>query len=484
MDSFNNESPLAIRFQNVRKVYRLYDSVGEQALDVLGLAPLRFWRPIRFREFTALKDISLDVGHGERVGVIGRNGAGKSTLLKLLTGNFAPSAGTVRVEGAVQALMQVGLGFHPEFTGFENVQASLAYNGLQGNELTAAIEDVVDFVELGEFLDQPVKTYSMGMLSRLQFAAATAVKPDILVIDEMLGAGDAYFSAKSADRMGRLARSGCTLLLVSHASGQIMQFCDRVVWLEEGAIVMDGAPLAVIKAYEEFTQRLERARYSAAGVTEDGSIIHKPWLRKRLLKDVLHGSSSAEAGYAVNAVHENGANISEGGISRYAAHDDGLRIVSVRVLGVSGQPTSVLQTGEEANIEIEVEGEKDGKFPCHFVILLFTEDGRWLSRHCSERCELTLASGERRIGRLSLDEVRLGAGRYVFSAAIYSELNLKDPSTSRFYDLLTRSFEFRVLGPYPDDPSIFYHPAKWVLPKTSTTHSMCDSKTHVKEGGK
>ena len=148
----------AVRLDDVSKEYRLYESLTDQALDVLGVSGLRFWRALRYRTFTALKDVNLDVERGERVGIIGRNGAGKTTMLKLITGNFAATRGTVHVDGDVQALMQTGLGFHGDFTGLENIRSSLLYNGVTGNGLDDAIEDIVDFCELGDFLNQPVKT--------------------------------------------------------------------------------------------------------------------------------------------------------------------------------------------------------------------------------------------------------------------------------------------------------------------------------------
>ena len=250
----------AIVLNSISKIYRLYDSPSEQALDVFGLSRLRFWRKPKYHERAALEDVSLVVGRGERIGVIGRNGAGKTTLLKLITGNFAPTRGTVVVNGSVQALINIGLGFHPEFTGYENIRASLVYNGLAETELDAAIADIVDFVELDEYLHQPIKTYSLGMQSRLYFATATAISPDILIIDEVLGAGDAYFSAKSAERMKRLTSSGATLLLVSHSMTQILQFCDEAIWIENGRVMLRDASLTVINAYEKFISELERSK--------------------------------------------------------------------------------------------------------------------------------------------------------------------------------------------------------------------------------
>src|ERR1051326_1100641 len=243
-----DQSP-AVVLDGITKIYRLYQSPSEQALDIFGLSRLRFWKKPQYYDHAALEDVSLKVERGDRIGIIGRNGAGKTTLLKLITGNFAPTRGTVTVNGSVQALINIGLGFHPEFTGYENIRSSLVYNGLAESELKSAIDDIVDFVELDEYLHQPIKTYSLGMQSRLYFATATAIQPDILIIDEVLGAGDAYFSAKSADRMKRLTSSGATLLLVSHSMNQILQFCDEAIWIENGRLILRDQSLTVVNAY-------------------------------------------------------------------------------------------------------------------------------------------------------------------------------------------------------------------------------------------
>ena len=216
---------IAISFNDVSKVYRLFATPLDQVIHIFGLNRFGFGRKDAFQDFPALQGINFTIAKGERLGVVGRNGSGKTTLLKLITGNFAPTTGRVEVNGTVQALINTGLGMHPDFSGMDNIRSALMYNGLKPDERQAAIDDVVEFCELGEFIYQPVKTYSLGMQSRLSFATATAIKPDILVIDEIMGAGDAYFSAKSAHRMAKLARSGCTLLLVSHSMQQVLQFC-------------------------------------------------------------------------------------------------------------------------------------------------------------------------------------------------------------------------------------------------------------------
>jgi ABC-type polysaccharide/polyol phosphate transport system ATPase subunit len=263
--------PFAVRFENVSKSYRLYATPKSRLLSQMGLGFTLPKSKRAYSLFHALHDINFSIARGERIGLVGRNGAGKTTLLKLITDNFEPTSGRVLVNGSVQALMQLGLGFHPEFSGLENIRSALSYNGLVGAELEEAVEDVIDFVELGEFLNQPLKTYSLGMNARLQFAAATAIRPDILLVDEVLSAGDSYFSAKSAFRMDKLAKSGCTLILVSHSWQQIQQYCRRCIWLLDGRVHMDGPTHEVMAKYEVMiAEETARKRKQMLGSAQNG----------------------------------------------------------------------------------------------------------------------------------------------------------------------------------------------------------------------
>lgn len=254
---------VAISLSGVGKCYRLYPTPRDKALDALGLGRvLPWWQPV-YDTFWALRGVDLSVQKGERVGILGRNGAGKSTLLKIVSGNLVPSEGKVRVRGRVQALMELGTGFHPEFTGDENVQATLAYQGIPDAEIPALIGEILDFAELGEFAGQPFRTYSAGMQARLAFAAATAVRPEILIIDEILSVGDAYFSAKAFERMRDLTSGGTTVVFVSHDLSSVQRMCDRCLWIECGRVEMDGEALEVVKHYHDFSQRLEEQRIRA-----------------------------------------------------------------------------------------------------------------------------------------------------------------------------------------------------------------------------
>lgn len=249
---------LAVKLSGVGKLYKVFANRRDRLMDALGLAWILPPKPGTVREFWSLRDVDLDVPTGARIGIIGRNGAGKSTLLKLITGNIAPTEGSIDVHGTVQALFEAGAGFHPEFTGLENIKASLTYQGLSPQQIDAAIADIADFTELEQFLKQPLKTYSLGMQARLAFATATSVRPNILIVDEVLGAGDAYFATKSTARMRRLVEeSGATVLLVSHALDQVQRYCDECIWLERGRVVQRGPTVDIIGAYEAFIHDLE-----------------------------------------------------------------------------------------------------------------------------------------------------------------------------------------------------------------------------------
>jgi lipopolysaccharide transport system ATP-binding protein len=258
----------AIKISDVGKMFKIFPNKFESLRDALNDSfGICRWLPLRkalYQEFWALRGISLDLKAGSRIGIIGRNGAGKSTLLKLITGNYNPTEGTIAVNGKIQALLESGAGFHPEFTGYENIKASLIYQGLSNVEIEEAIVDIASFTELGNFLQQPFKTYSMGMQARLTFATATAINPNILIVDEVLGAGDAYFFGKSQERMQNLVeKSGASVLLVSHALDQITRFCNEAIWIERGKVVKRGSPFEVVDSYVAFTQVLEERRLKA-----------------------------------------------------------------------------------------------------------------------------------------------------------------------------------------------------------------------------
>ncbi len=234
----------AITIKSLSKCYQLYAQPSDRLKQFL-------WRGKRqyYREFWALRDISFEIMPGEVLGIIGRNGAGKSTLLQLLCGTLTPTSGNIEVRGRISALLELGSGFNPEFTGRENVYMSAAILGLTKQEIGKRFEEIVEFSGIRDFIDQPVKTYSSGMYVRLAFSVATSVDPDILVIDEALSVGDGEFARKSFDRIRSMKEKGKTILFCSHSLYQVEAFCDRVLWLDHGNIKLFGEPQVVVQRY-------------------------------------------------------------------------------------------------------------------------------------------------------------------------------------------------------------------------------------------
>lgn len=202
--------------------------------------------------FDALANVDLTVQPGETIGLIGQNGAGKSTLLQLLCGTLSPSQGELKVNGRVAALLELGAGFNPDFTGRENILFSAAMYGLQAQQIESHTQEIIDFADIGEFIDQPVRTYSSGMYVRLAFSIATSVKPDILIIDEALAVGDGVFARKSFDRIMQLKQQGVTLLFCSHSLFQVEAICDRCIWLHRGKVMAQGPSADVIAQYNDW----------------------------------------------------------------------------------------------------------------------------------------------------------------------------------------------------------------------------------------
>ena len=200
--------------------------------------------------FYALKDVSFEIGEGECVGVVGANGAGKSTLLSLVTGLAPANRGQVKVTGRVAALLELGAGFHPDLTGRENVLLNASLMGFKRSEAAALYEAIVDFAEMSDFMEEPLRTYSSGMKLRLGFAVAVNLNPDVLIIDEILAVGDQAFQSKCTDKVFEIKKAGKTILCVSHSGATIQSLCDRALWLDHGQLVMDGKSTEVVPAYE------------------------------------------------------------------------------------------------------------------------------------------------------------------------------------------------------------------------------------------
>lgn len=234
--------------QNISKIYKIYKKPQDRLWEAVFKKP-------RHSLFPVLSDVSFNVGEGQSLGVIGDNGAGKSTLLKLIAGTVKPTAGDIEVNGRIAALLELGAGFHPEFTGRQNIHLNASLLGISEKEIKDKEDKIIEFAELEQFIDRPVRTYSSGMHVRLAFSIATMVNPDILVIDEALAVGDINFQKKCVNRMNQFKAQGKTMLFCSHSMYHVQELCDKVIWLEKGRIKHAGKCEEVVGLYEEFCNR-------------------------------------------------------------------------------------------------------------------------------------------------------------------------------------------------------------------------------------
>ncbi len=313
-----------IELVNVSKIYRRYSGRQFATLKsaLLKRSLLRDLRPEE--TFMALKDVSFSVPKGSTLGVIGRNGSGKSTALKLVAGITKPSAGTVKVAGRVSALIELGAGFHPEISGRENVFINGIMLGLSKREVAERFDDIVDFAELREFIEAPVKTYSSGMYMRLGFAVAIHVDPDVLLVDEVLAVGDESFTHKCLDKFGDLRRRGKTILIVTHSLGLVERLCDNAVWLDGGEKQTEGDPKRVVGAYLAAVEETEERQMAATTA-----------------RAVHDAGPTAPAGNMFHATE-----------GRWGSRE--IEISGVELLGPEGQPSFVFHSGDAVAVRFHV----------------------------------------------------------------------------------------------------------------------------------
>lgn len=332
----------AIAITGLAKCYRIYEAPADRLKQMVadGAARALRLRPPRrrYREFWALRDLSLEIRRGETFGIIGTNGSGKSTLLQLICGTLHPTAGEVAANGRIAALLELGAGFDPEFTGRENVYTNGALLGLGRAEIDLRFPEIARFADIGEFLDQPVKTYSSGMFVRLAFAVAAHLQPDILVIDEALAVGDIAFQAKCMARLRQLKDAGTTILFVSHDLASVRNLCERVLWLKNGQPMAVGGAKEVVDA---FVRDLHMKINDTVGAPPE----------------VLEASEAPAAAVEPAPAADDLAE----GHHRYGS--DRGRILSIRLASAAGTPTSLLELHEPFSIHVVVEAHADIQAP-------------------------------------------------------------------------------------------------------------------------
>jgi ABC-type polysaccharide/polyol phosphate transport system ATPase subunit len=337
----------AIEAGHVTKVYRRYARRRRFATLKSALLSGTFFRDLRPDDvFAAVKDVSFAVPSGTTFGIVGRNGSGKSTMLKLVAGITKPTSGEVRVAGRISALIELGAGFHPEISGRENVFINAVMLGLTKREIAKRFDEIVEFAEMEDFIDAPVKTYSSGMYMRLGFAVAINVDPDVLLVDEVLAVGDEGFTHKCLDKFAEFRRRGKTILLVTHALNLVERFCDEALWLDAGEVRGGGDPRRVVSAYIADVNKGEERELAASDRKTQAVVSHQT-------ADALSGPEPAPTGEAsAPAQEELPADMSKAVEGRWGTRE--VEIVSVALVGEDGQPGHIFRSGERVSVRMKV----------------------------------------------------------------------------------------------------------------------------------
>ncbi|HRK61216.1 MAG TPA: ABC transporter ATP-binding protein [Candidatus Omnitrophota bacterium] len=423
----------AFVIENLNKTYRVYKHPLFQLLSFL--CP-KMIPQSAYAENHALSDVSLNIPRGSKIGIIGKNGSGKSTLLKLISGRVQPTSGKLKVDGRVNALLELGTGFHPEFTGRENVFSALAYMGVVGKAAQDKFSAIVSFSELETFIDQPVRVYSTGMYMRLAFSIATSIEPEILLVDEALSVGDTYFSNKCLDKMKHLSEdSNTTIIYVSHNMSSLSHLCDRIVWLDKGAIKAVGNPIEILNLYD-LSVREEEEKRMAALVPQSAKTQTE---KEGALSEALPGVNRPGTGL--------------------------MRVTGVSFEDDRGQKKHHYGRGEAFNILFSYRSVAAGRpLPLKVICGISRSDGLLMT---ATIFEVAQSQQEGKI-KVRFPELLLNAGNYFVTILLYEQLDLEGKN-NRFYvidqflyDAVIRAFEFKVEGSPPIETTLFNHPSEVV----------------------
>lgn len=329
---------IAISANNITKKYRIFGHPGDRIKQALTFGRVRF-----HHEFTALQGVSFEIKKGEAVGIIGRNGSGKSTLLQLVCGILKPTSGEVQVSGRISALLELGSGFNPEFTGRENVYFQGAVMGVSMEEMERRFDDVAAFADIGEFIDQPVRTYSSGMFVRLAFAVAVSVEPDILVVDEALSVGDEAFQRKCFARIRMIQEQGGTILFVSHSTSAILELCDRAFLMDHGRLIFSGVSKTIVANYQRLLFAPSEGAEPIRFVFSDEMTV--PENHEGSLTRGMEGGASFDPSLVP--------------VSTLSYARCGAEISDSSILGPDGEKVNVLVTGERYIFSYRVRFDED-----------------------------------------------------------------------------------------------------------------------------
>lgn len=432
-------SEISIAAQSISKAFPVYDKPHHRLLQMLSPSSAKQrW----FKEFTALRDVSFEIHKGETVGIVGRNGSGKSTLLQIICGTLTPTLGQLSVHGRIAALLELGAGFNPEFTGRENVFLNGTVLGLTRTEIEDRFDDIAAFADIGDFIDQPVKSYSSGMYVRLAFAVAIHVTPDILIVDEALAVGDEAFQRKCFSRIERIRNDGATVLFVSHSAGTVLELCNRAMLLDRGQLLLTGVPKQVVSRYQKML-------YAPADKIEQ---IRKEIILSASLPEVESAAPPSEevvpAASEMTIEELDEAWNDEGMVSRSTVRyvSQGAIIRNAHLESLDGRVVNVLRAGEEFAYTYDVAFEKTA-VGVQFGMLIKTvsgvELGGGISAPSHASIELVEAGTTLRVRFMF--RCMLAPATYFLNAGVRGRVGEEET----FLDRLIDAAMFRVI-PDPD----------------------------------
>ena len=416
----SKDGTTAIHAEALGKVYRIYRKPIHRLWDLLLPGGPRH------REFWAVRNVYLDIPHGSTVGIIGQNGAGKSTLLKLLTGITSPTTGSVRVQGRIASLLELGAGFHPEFSGRENVHLNCSILGMSDAEIEARFDSIVEFSELGDFIDRPVKTYSSGMYVRLGFSVAASVDPDILLIDEALSVGDEHFKGKCINRLNEFREQGKTTIFVSHDMGAVKSMCQWVILLDQGEVVEQGN---AEKVADEYLKRVHARGNQRLTELNRGTSQYPRW-----------GTGEIET-------------------------------LTIELSGEGGRPTNVFRPGEPFRARVGFRAHSRVREPV-FGLGIFRSDGTYIngSNHLWREHPIHLgevASGEEGEVAMDFEQLPLLQGQYYLTIYVYDH----GKAAPTAIDHREHAVLFEVVDPRQRQHGILHLPSRWSVARRQAGES-------------
>lgn len=389
-----------IEMKNVWKKYRLYHEKRPSLKETILFKGRGKWE-----DFWVLKDINLKIKKGTTVGLIGQNGSGKSTLLKLLTEIIYPDKGEIKITGRVSSLLELGAGFHPDFTGRENIYFNSSVFGLTKTEIDNKINEIIKFSELEEFIDSPVRSYSSGMYMRLAFATAINVNPDILLIDEVLAVGDANFQKKCLRKINEFRKRGKTIVIVSHDHNVISKLCNYVVWLDQGKVKASGSPKGVIDSYLAHMAGQEELRIAAE---------HKQKEENDVISEVAENEQAVHNKEETNSDQKPQIQFTD----RWGTRE--IEITGVNFFDGKNQERHVFESGEQVTIQIKYKVNRDFENPV-FGIGIFRDDGVCCYGTNTEIDDLLIKDLKDRGTILFKVDLNLTEGHYLLNVAVHDE---------------------------------------------------------------